>query len=46
VLEVDPMLQIKEYFITHRIATSQQQGRKVFTLQTIAPMTQQELASD
>jgi hypothetical protein len=35
-LEVDPMLQIHGYSITYRIATGKQQGRKVFTLQTIS----------
>jgi hypothetical protein len=33
--EEDPMLQIHGYSITYRIATGSQQGRKVFTLQTI-----------
>ena len=36
--EDDPMLQIQGYSITYRIATGKQQGRKVFTLQTIAPI--------
>jgi hypothetical protein len=40
-LEEDPMLQIHGYSITYRIATGSQQGRKVFTLQTIAPMIDQ-----
>jgi hypothetical protein len=44
-LEDDPMLQIHGYSITYRIATGKQQGRKVFTLQTIAPMAEQGLAS-
>jgi len=44
-LEDDPMLQIQGYSITYRIATGKQQGRKVFTLQTIAPMAEQGLAS-
>ena len=44
-LEDDPMLQIRGYSITYRIATSKQQGRKVFTLQTIAPMAEQGLAA-
>ena len=39
------MLQIQVYSITCRIATGKQQGRKVFTLQTIAPMAEQGLAS-
>lgn len=34
-LEDDPMLQIHGYSITYRIATGKQQGRKVFTLQTM-----------
>jgi hypothetical protein len=37
-LEDDPMLQIHGYCITYRIAIGKQQGRKVFTLQTIAPI--------
>jgi hypothetical protein len=41
--EDDLMLQIHWYSITYRIATGKQQGRKVFTLQTIAPMAEQEL---
>jgi GR25 family glycosyltransferase involved in LPS biosynthesis len=41
----DPMLQIHGYSITYRIATGKQQGRKVFTLQTIAPMAEQGLAA-
>jgi hypothetical protein len=40
-----PMLQIHGYSITYRIATVKQQGRKVFTLQTIAPMAEQGLAA-
>jgi hypothetical protein len=44
-LEDAPMLQIHGYSITYRIATGKQQGRKVFTLQTIAPMAEQGLAS-
>jgi hypothetical protein len=44
-LEDDPMLQIHEYSITYCIATGKQQGRKVFTLQTIAPMAEQGLAT-
>jgi hypothetical protein len=44
-LEDDPMLQIHGYSITYRIATGKQQGRKVFTLQTIAPVAEQGLAS-
>jgi hypothetical protein len=44
-LEVDPMLQIHGYSITYRIAAGKQQERKVFTLQTIAPMAEQGLAS-
>ena len=43
-LEDDPMLQIQGYSITYRIATEKQQGQKVFTLQTFAPMTEQGLA--
>jgi uncharacterized protein (DUF1778 family) len=39
------MLQIHGYSITYRIATGKQQGRKDFTLQTIAPMAEQVLAS-
>ena len=31
--------------MTYRIATGKQQGRKVFTLQIIAPMAEQGLAS-
>jgi len=42
-LEDDPMLQIHGYSITYRIATSKQQGRKVFTLQIIAPMAERDL---
>jgi hypothetical protein len=37
-LEDEPMLQIHGYSIIYRIATGKQQGRKVFTLQTIAPI--------
>ena len=44
-LEDDPMLQIHGYSITYRIATGKQQGRKVFTLQTIVPMPEQGLGS-
>ncbi|MCP3702103.1 MAG: hypothetical protein GY954_04125 [Alteromonas sp.] len=44
-LEEDPMLQIHGYSITYLIATGSQQGRKVFTLQTIAPMVDQEVES-
>jgi hypothetical protein len=44
-LEDDPMLQVHGYLITYRIATGKQQGRKDFTLQTIAPMAEQGLAS-
>jgi hypothetical protein len=44
-LEDDPMLQIHGYPITYRIATGKQQGWKVFTLQTMAPMVEQGLAS-
>jgi hypothetical protein len=33
------------YSITYRIAIGKQQGQKVFTLQTIAPMAEQGLAS-
>ena len=42
-LEDDPMLQIHGYSITYRIATGKQQGPKVFTLQTIAPMPSEGL---
>jgi hypothetical protein len=45
-LEEDPMLQIHGYSITYRIATGSQQGRKVFTLQTIAPKIDQGVESD
>lgn len=45
-LEEDPMLQIYGYSITYRIATGSQQGRKVFTLQTIAPKIDQGVESD
>ena len=44
-LEDDPMLQIHGYSITYRIATGKQQGRKAFTLQTVAPMAEQGLGS-
>jgi hypothetical protein len=44
-LEDDPLLQIQGYSITYRIATCKQQGRKVFTLQTLAPMAEQGLAA-
>jgi hypothetical protein len=44
-LEEDSMLQIHGYSITYRIATGSQQGRKVFTLQTVAPMADQEVES-
>jgi hypothetical protein len=43
-LEDDPMLQIHGYSITYRIVTGKQQGQKIFTLQTIAPMAEQGLA--
>jgi hypothetical protein len=43
-LEDEPMLQIYGYSIAHRIATGKQQGRKVFTLQTISPMAEQGFA--
>ena len=43
--EDDPILQIHGYSITYLIATGKQQGRKVFTLQTIAPMAEQGLVS-
>ena len=36
-LEDDPMLQIHGHSLTYRAAVGAQQGRKVFTLQTIAP---------
>jgi hypothetical protein len=35
-LEDDPTLKIHVYSMTYPIATGKQQGRKVFTLQTIA----------
>ena len=41
----DLMLHIHGCSITYRIATGKQQGRKVFTLQTIALMAEQGLAS-
>ena len=44
-LEDAPMLQIHGYSITYRIARGKQQGRKVFTLQTIAPMAEQGLVA-
>jgi hypothetical protein len=46
-LEDNLMLQIQGYSITftYRIATGKQQGRKVFTLQTIAPIAEQGLAA-
>jgi hypothetical protein len=44
-LKDEPMLQIQGYSITYRIATGKQQGRKVFTLQTIAPIAEQWLAA-
>jgi hypothetical protein len=44
-LKDEPMLQIQGYSITNRIATGKQQGRKVFTLQTIAPIAEQGLAA-
>jgi len=40
-----PMLQIHGYSITYRIARGKQQGRKVFTLQAIAPMAEQGLVA-
>jgi hypothetical protein len=43
-LEGDPMFQIQGYSITYRIATGQQQGRKVFILH-YAPMAEQGLAA-
>jgi hypothetical protein len=39
-LEDDPMLQVQGYSIIYRIATGKQQARKVFTLQTIAPVAE------
>jgi hypothetical protein len=45
-LEEDPMLQIHGYSISYRIATGSQQWRKVFTLQTIAPMIDEGVESD
>jgi hypothetical protein len=44
-LEDDPLLQIQGYSITYRIATGKQQGRKVFTLQTLTPISEQGLAA-
>jgi hypothetical protein len=44
-LEDDPMLQTHGYSITYPIATGKQQGRKVFTLQTLAPMAEQGLGA-
>ena len=44
-LEDDPMSQINGYSITYRITTGKQQGRKFFTLQSIAPMAEQGLGS-
>jgi hypothetical protein len=35
-LKDEPVLQIQGYSMTYPIATGKQQGRKVFTLQTIA----------
>jgi len=43
--EDDPMLKIHGYSITYLIARGKQQGRKVFTLKTIAPLAEQGLAS-
>ena len=40
------MLQIKGYSVTYRIAVGTQQGRKVFTLQTIEPRQDQGVESD
>ncbi len=45
-LEEDPMLQINGYSVIYRIATGPQQGRKVFTLQTIEPREDQGVESD
>jgi hypothetical protein len=39
------MLQLYGYSIPYRIATSKQQGRKNFSLQTIAPMAEQWLSA-
>jgi hypothetical protein len=39
------MLQLYGYSITYRIAVSKQQGRMVFTLQTIVPIAEQWLAA-
>jgi hypothetical protein len=44
-MEDDPMLQIQGYSITYYIAIGKQQGRKVFTLQTLAPISEQGLAA-
>jgi hypothetical protein len=43
-LEDEPMLQIYGCSIAHRITTGKQQGRKVFTLQNIAPLAEQGFA--
>jgi hypothetical protein len=40
-LEDGPILQIQGDPMTYRIATGKQQGRKVFTLQSLAPMAEQ-----
>ena len=45
-LEEDPMLQIHGYSIIYHIATGSQQERKVFRLQTIVPMSDQEIETD
>jgi hypothetical protein len=44
-LEDDTMLQIHGYSTTYGIATGKQQGRKVFTLQSIAPIPERGFAS-
>jgi hypothetical protein len=44
-LEDEPVLQIQGYSMTYPIATGKQQGRKVFTLQTLAPIAEQGLAT-
>lgn len=45
VLEDDPMLQIHGHSVTYLTAVVAQQGRKVFTLQTIASQTEQPVDS-
>ena len=45
-LDEDPMLQIHGFSTTYRIAIGDNQGRKVFTLQTIPPREYQGVESD